>query len=114
MRGLLTTASVMMCPHGGTVQATSANTRVQAAARSMLRSVRHVRRSPAARSTSAGAPHPCVRCKWVVSRPRRSQVVGDFDADRGERRAVPSPPTRRVQGPVLIVATQTVRCSGDE
>ena len=30
MRGFLTTASVMMCPHGGTVQAISSNTQVMA------------------------------------------------------------------------------------
>ena len=30
MPGLLTTASVMMCPHGGTVQPITTNTRVRA------------------------------------------------------------------------------------
>ena len=38
MPGFLTTASVMMCPHGGNVQAISGNTQVMAGGAPILRS----------------------------------------------------------------------------
>jgi len=64
MANLLTTASMMMCPHGGTVQAISSNTKVKAAGGYLLRSTDTF--------TIVGCPfvlgippHPCVQVRWV-------------------------------------------------
>jgi hypothetical protein len=76
MGNLLNTSSVMMCPHGGTVMATSSNTRAKAGGDFILR--------PSDTYTIAGctlnisgAPHPCVRVQWVVNA-LRSKAAGDF------------------------------------
>jgi hypothetical protein len=75
MAQLLTTASSMMCPHGGQVQAVSSNTRAKAGV-------------PILRGSDtftilgcplnvAGAPHPCVTVQWVKTN-LRSKAAGDF------------------------------------
>ena len=76
MSGLLTTASVLMCPHGGTVNAVSSNTRVNAAGAPAVRTSDTFLIAGCAFSTPAG-PHPCVQVQWV-SQDLRSQVMGDF------------------------------------
>ena len=74
MAAFLTTASVMMCPHGGTVKATSSNTRVTAAGAPMLRSTDSF--------VITGCPfsigsqyHPCVTVKWVQT--AQHSKIGD-------------------------------------
>lgn len=103
MPGLLNTQSVLMCPHGGTVQIVSTNTRVQ------------VGGGYAARSSDtfivAGCPfliglvpHPCVQVQWVQPA-QRSEVVSDFtltEASVGLCLA----PDQAPQGAVLVMMTQ--------
>jgi len=103
MPALLTTASMLMCPHGGPVQIVSSNTRTQ------------VGGTFAALSTDtfviAGCafvigvvPSPCVQVMWVQPA-ARSQVLGAptlTEASVGLCIAA----TGAVQGPVTVVAAQ--------
>lgn len=103
MAGLLNVSSVMMCPHGGTVQAVSSNARVKAAGDFVLRQ--------SDTFTIAGCPfvigtvpHPCVRVQWVQPA-ARSKAVSDFTLTAqsvGLCLAADQAP----QGTVMITATQ--------
>jgi len=108
MSGLLNMSSVMMCPHGGSVQPVSSNTRVQAAGDMVLRS--------SDTFLIAGCPfvlgvvpHPCMQVQWVQPA-AQSQVISDFtltEASVGLCVAA----DQSAQGPVTIVFTQP-RVSG--
>lgn len=103
MPGLLTTASVIMCPHGGTVQATPSSTAVQIAG------------APAVTASDvfviAGCafvigvvPSPCVTVQWVQPA-AQSTISGNptlTEASVGLCLAA----TQAPQGPVMIVSTQ--------
>ena len=103
MPGLLTPSSVLMCPHGGTVQATTANTRAKAAGDFLVRA--------SDTFVVAGCPfvlgvvpHPCVRVQWVQPS-ARTRAVGDFaltEASVGLCLAADG----AVQGTVLVNSTQ--------
>jgi hypothetical protein len=103
MGGLLTTASVMMCPHGGTVTAISSNTRVNAGGAPILRS--------SDTFVIAGCPfvlgvvpHPCVTVQWLTT-DLRSQVLSDStlsEASVGMCLA----PDQAPQGTVIVMTTQ--------
>jgi hypothetical protein len=102
MPDLLTTASTMMCPHGGSVIATPGPTRASAGA-------------PVLRDSDTftilgcpfpltGPPHPCVSVNWVVTA-ERVKHSGDFvlnESSVGLCIAGDETP----QGSVLILATQ--------
>jgi hypothetical protein len=102
MPALLTVASTMMCPHGGTVIATPGSARAQA-------------RSPILRASDtfvivacafnvSGAPNPCVSVRWVQTA-TRVKHSGDLvlnDASVGLCLSGAQAP----QGIVLIAATQ--------
>lgn len=64
MANLLTISSMMMCPHGGTVNAISSNAKAKAAGSYLLRSSDTFTIAGCALNI-AGAPHPCVRVQWV-------------------------------------------------
>lgn len=109
MAGLLNTASVLMCPHGGTVSAISSNARVSAAGSFVLR--------PSDTFLIAGCPfvvgvvpHPCVQVQWVVP-DAQSKAMSDFTLSEqsvGLCVAADQAP----QGTVLITFTQP-RVSGN-
>jgi len=61
----LTTTSVLSCPHGGTVTASTSNTRVRADGSPVLRST-DTFTIAGCPFTIGPAPHPCVRVKWDV------------------------------------------------
>jgi hypothetical protein len=92
-----------MCPHGGTVTATTTNTRVNAVSSPVLRS--------SDTFLIAGcpffvgpSPHPCTTLQWLAA-DLRSKVVGDFtlsDACVGMCLAADQAP----QGAVMIASTQ--------
>jgi hypothetical protein len=76
MAGLLNSSSFLMCPHGGTVQAITSNTRVKAAGDFLLRS--------SDTFTIAGCPfvigttpHPCVQVQWIQT-DQKSQVMSNL------------------------------------
>jgi|SRR5579863_10333599 len=103
MAGLLTTSSVMMCPHGGTVSAISSNTSVMAGGDPILRA--------SDTFLIAGCPfvigivpHPCMQVQWVQP-DTMSQVESDFtlsETSVGLCQAA----DMAVQGTVLVVFTQ--------
>ena len=103
MTGLLNVSSVMMCPHGGQVQAVTTNTRTKTGGDFALRQ--------SDTFLIGGCPfvlgvvaHPCVQVQWVQPA-ARSQVLGDFtltEASVGLCVAA----DQAVQGTVLILATQ--------
>jgi len=108
MPGLLNSSSIMMCPHGGTVTAITANARAKAAGDFILRS--------SDTFIIAGCPfiiglvpHPCVQVQWVQF-DTRSQVMSDFTLSESSVGLCVAP-DQAVQGTVLVNFTQP-RVSG--
>lgn len=66
MGRLLTTASSLMCPHGGQVSISSANTRSKADGAILVRSSDIFTISGCPLNIS-GAPHPCIKVDWQVT-----------------------------------------------
>lgn len=103
MPKLLTTASVLMCPHGGTVQIVSQNTVTKATTPVALKTDTF---------TIVGCPfllvlvpHPCVRVDWQVTT-QKVTIDGQAalnEASVGLCLAADNAP----QGTVLITSTQT-------
>jgi hypothetical protein len=103
MGGLLTASSVLMCPHGGTVQIVSTDTRVNAAGDFVLRS--------SDTFVIVGCPltlgtvyHPCTTVNWVVPA-LRSKAMGD-DTLTDESVGLCQAADEAVQGTVLVIFTQ--------
>ena len=103
MAGFLTMSSIMMCPHGGQVNATTMNTRTKAGGDYMLRSsdVFLIAGCP---FVIGLVPHPCVRVQWVVPS-ETTQVMSDF-ALTEESVGLCLGPDGAPQGTVLINFTQ--------
>jgi hypothetical protein len=103
MPPLLTAASTLMCPHGGTVVATPGATRASACA-PVLRGSDTFGIVGCTFSTPATGPHPCVSVNWVQTG-TRVKHGGDLalnQASVGLCIAGDQTP----QGTVLIAATQ--------
>jgi hypothetical protein len=103
MPALLNDSSVMMCPHGGSVQAVTSNTRAQAAGGFLLRA--------SDTFVVAGCPfvlglvpHPCVEVQWVQPA-TGSKAVSDFTLTEASV-GLCIAPDQAVQGAVLILAAQ--------
>jgi hypothetical protein len=77
MTNLLTTSSMIMCPHGGIVNAISSNAKVKAAGSYLLRASDTfiIAGCPL---NIAGAPHPCTQVQWVQTA-LKSKTIGDFN-----------------------------------
>jgi hypothetical protein len=102
MPPLLTAASTMMCPHGGTVQAVPGSTQVVVDAPALRMSDTFI--IAGCPFNIAGAPSPCVTVQWVQGA-ARVKVAGDFvlnEASVGLCLAA----TQAPQGTVIIAATQ--------
>ena len=102
MPALLTVASTMMCPHGGTVTAIPGQTKAAAGA-------------PILRGTDtfliagcpfniAGVPNPCLTVQWLVTA-TRVQAGGGFVLNESSV-GLCLAGTQAPQGAVLIVQTQ--------
>ena len=76
MGGLLNTASILMCPHGGTVSVITSNTRVNAGGSPLVRSSDTFVIAGCTFATPATGPHPCVQVQWMTT-DLRSQVLSD-------------------------------------
>jgi hypothetical protein len=103
MGGLLTASSVLMCPHGGTVQIVSTDTRVKAGGDFVLRS--------SDTFVVVGCPltlgtvyHPCATVNWLVPA-LRSKAMGD-DTLTEESVGFCQAADQAVQGTVLVNFTQ--------
>jgi uncharacterized Zn-binding protein involved in type VI secretion len=103
MASLLNTSSVLMCPHGGTVQATSANTRAKVAGDFIVRSSDTFMIAGCPLNV-AGAPHPCMQVKWVKT-DQRSRAAGDFTLN-ADSVGLCVAGDQAVQGTVMITFTQ--------
>lgn len=103
MPALLNTASIMMCPHGGTVQAISSNTQASAGGAFLLRATDTFIIAGCPFSTPAG-PHPCVQVQWVQTA-ERNKAAGDFTLTEASVGLCVAP-DQAVQGTVLITAAQ--------
>jgi hypothetical protein len=68
MPALLTSASSMMCPHGGTVMATPGSTRAKAGAPILCGSDSFT--IVGCGFAPGGTPHPCVSVTWVSTATR--------------------------------------------
>jgi hypothetical protein len=104
MGGLLNTASVLMCPHGGTVSAITSNTRVNAGGSPVVRASDTFIIAGCPFTLPPAVPSPCVSVQWI-SPDTRSQVMSDFtlsEASVGLCLAA----TQAPQGTVLITSTQ--------
>ena len=103
MPGFLTAASVMTCPHGGTVQAIPASTNVQAAGAPVLTSADTFLVAGCAFVLGV-VPSPCISVQWVQTA-AQSTVGGNptlTEASVGLCLAA----TQAPQGPVVIASTQ--------
>ncbi len=104
MAGLLNTSSVMKCPHGGQVTATTTNTRVQAGGDFALRSSDTFLISGCP-FTLGPTPHPCVQVQWVQPA-SGSQVMSDFTLTE-ESVGMCVAADMATQGTVMISSTQS-------
>jgi hypothetical protein len=103
MANLLTTTSVLMCPHGGTVTVTTQNSQVMTAGSPLVRaSDTYV--ITGCSLASLPTPSPCVQIKWVQP-DGKSQVGDDFTLSESSVGLCLSG-TMAPQGTVLINFTQ--------
>ena len=109
MAALLTSSSVLMCPHGGTVSAVTSNAQVKAAGDFVLRQSDTFLVAGCPFTIPPGVPHPCVQVQWVQPS-AQSQVIGDFVLTE-ESVGLCVAADLAVQGTVLILGTQP-RASG--
>jgi hypothetical protein len=103
MAALLNVSSLLMCPHGGTVTAISANTRVKAAGDFLLRPSDTFTIAGCTLNV-AGALHPCVQVQWVQPG-LQSKAVGDPTLNE-QSVGLCAAGDQAVQGTVLINFTQ--------
>jgi hypothetical protein len=100
---LLNTSSIMMCPHGGSVSATSSNMQVKAGGDPVLRSSDTFLISGCVFMIGPN-PHPCMQVQWVVS-DLQSQVLSDFTLNE-ESVGLCVAADNAPQGTVQVVFTQ--------
>lgn len=67
MGNLLNTSSMMMCPHGGMVSATSSNSVAKADGAYILRGSDTFTIAGCPFTLPSGSPHPCVKVMWQVT-----------------------------------------------
>ena len=103
MPQLLNTATVMMCPHGGTVNVVSTNTKAKAGGDFILRSsdTFTITGCPL---TIGNTPHPCVRVQWAKSA-LKPKAVGEFVLNT-DSVGLCIAADQAQQGTVLITTTQ--------
>lgn len=103
----LTTASVLQCPHGGSVQISSTNTEttIHGIAMALATDIYTISGCPFQIPVGAGTvPSPCMTVQWVVSdlKNRVNGIPTVSTASTGLCLAA----TQAPQGPVSIVSTQ--------
>jgi hypothetical protein len=102
MPALLTSASVLMCPHGGPVTISPSSANAQAGSPIVRGSDSFV--VAGCSFNISGAPHPCVSVNWIQTA-TRVKAGGDFvltQSSQGLCVAADQTP----QGPVQIQSTQ--------
>jgi Domain of unknown function (DUF4280) len=103
----ITTTATLQCPHGGTVQIISANTRVKADGAFMATATDTftVSGCPFQLPTTPPTPSPCITVKWIVTDTRvkanNAQTLSKSSSGICQSAA------QLPQGPPMIVNTQT-------
>ena len=98
----LSAATTMQCPHGGQVQASSANSRVKADAY-LLTKDDTFSVTGCAFTLPSGQPSPCVKVMWIVPDLRVTAGAATLsESDTGVCISAQNVP----QGPVSVVRTQ--------
>jgi hypothetical protein len=108
MAALLTTASTLQCPHGGTVSIVSGNTQVQAgAALALATDTFTISGCPWQIVVGAGTvPHPCVSVKWTVI--NQKTTVNGTPTLSQDSKGLCLAADQVPQGPVSVVMTQAL------
>lgn len=103
---LLTTASSLQCPHGGTVTIASTNTSAQAtAALALAGDTFTIAGCPFQIPIGAGTvPHPCVRVQWI--KPNLRTTVNGAPTLAQDSVGLCLAADQVPQGPVSVVQTQ--------
>lgn len=100
----LTTASTLMCPHGGAVTGISSGPRASAGA-TVLRAADTFVIAGCPFVLPGGAPSPCVRVQWTIA-DTRVTVAGAPTISSGSVGLCMNPASVP-QGPVQVMSTQT-------
>ncbi len=103
MGQLLTTSSVLMCPHGGRVTAVTTNARVSADGAMVVRSSDTFTIAGCIFGSPPGS-HPCVRVQWA-SHALRSKVANVFNLNTSSV-GLCLAGDQATQGTALVVTTQ--------
>ena len=107
MSALLTTASTLQCPHGGSVSIVSANTSVSAgAALALATDTFTISGCPFQIPVGVGTvPHPCIRVQWLMTNMKCS--VNNQPTLSQSSQGLCLAADQAPQGCVVIVNTQT-------
>lgn len=106
MASLLTTASSLQCPHGGTVAMVSANLTVRADAPLVLASdTFSISGCPFQIPVGTGTvPHPCVKVQWITTNPLAR--VNGADTLTRDSVGICLAADQAPQGPVAVLQVQ--------
>lgn len=107
MAGLLNASSMMMCPHGGSVSATTSNSRAKADGAFLLRASDTFMIAGCAFVVGI-VPHPCTMVRWVQPAVQ-SKAMGDFTLT-AQSVGLAVAADQAAQGTVLITMTQQKVC----
>jgi hypothetical protein len=105
---LLTTASVLMCPHGGSVSIITSNTQATAGGSPLVRTSDTFIIAGCPFTLPGPVPSPCVSVQWMQA-DTRSQAGGRLHVELGQRRHVP----RRDASAAGVRAHQHDTATGD-
>lgn len=100
----LTTAAVMMCPHGGAVQVISANTRAKAGGVPLALATDTYLVAGCAFTLPGPVPSPCITVRWLV--PDMRCKVSSSQTLSLSSVGLCYSAQQAPQGPVVIVNTQ--------
>lgn len=106
MGALLTTASMLMCPHGGTVSAITSNTQATAGGSPLVRGTDTftIAGCPFTLPGPPPIPSPCMTVQWMQT-DTESKAGGDFTLSMNSQ-GMCLAATQAPQGTVLINTTQ--------
>jgi hypothetical protein len=104
MPGILTTASSMMCPHGGTVTASPSSTSTQAGGAPILTTADTFAIAGCSFTLPGAVPSPCVTVQWVQSAAKSTR--GGAPTLTLASVGLCLAATQSPQGPVVIASTQ--------
>lgn len=103
MGALLNAASVLTCPHGGSVTISTSNSRAKAGGAFIVRSSDTFSIAGCAFMLGS-SPHPCVTVQWIVTT-MKNQVSGSVLADDSVGLCLAA--DQAPQGSVVVSSTQS-------